>query len=409
MSFLFQIILYVCCTFSLEAKVSLGVDRIFEPEWVTLLQGKNIGLITNQTGVTSALVPTIDILENNQKKYGYTLSCLFAPEHGLYGEGYAWENIKSGKTASGLPIFSLHGETRRPTKEMLKDVTLLLFDIQDIGSRSYTFANTLFYAMEEAAKSKIPVLVLDRPNPLGGLIVDGPMLEKEFRSFVGYINVPYCHGMTIGELARFFNDEYHIGCNLSILPMKGWQRTMSFEETGLQWIPTSPNIPNSKVTYYYPAVGMLGELGIVAIGIGYTLPFQVVAAPWIDGSHFASILNQYKLPGVYFTRTHIKPFFGRYAKESCQGAYIIITDPKKFQPFTTQCAIFHALRRCYPKTFQQALTDAASKKDLFYKICGTKMILECLQNKNFSLEELSSIHKKERSEFLKIRNAYLLY
>jgi uncharacterized protein YbbC (DUF1343 family) len=248
---------------SLSAQVKTGIDRLFEPEYLSLIQGKKVALITNQTGVNSALVSTIDLIKKGQKEHGYTLKALFAPEHGLYGEGYAEEHIASGKTADGIPIHSLHGKTRRPTKEMLRDLDLIIFDIQDVGSRPYTYSSTLFYAMEEAAKEGVEVLVLDRPNPLGGNLIDGPMLEEEFRSFVGYINVPYCHGMTIGELARFFNKEYAVGCKLFVVPMQGWQRSMRFSDTGLVWIPTSPNIPEAETALYFPTTGLLGQLGVV--------------------------------------------------------------------------------------------------------------------------------------------------
>ena len=404
--FFFQIFIYAS---TVHAAISLGVDQLFSEDGVKLLQGKNIGLVTNQTGVNSRYISTIDLLKENQKKYQYHLSALFAPEHGLYGEGYAGEKIESGKTASGIPIFSLHGATRRPTKEMLKGLTLIIFDIQDIGSRSYTYLSTLFYVMEEAAKAHIPVLVLDRPNPLGGLLVDGPMLESEFRSFVGYVNVAYCHGMTAGELACFFNEEYKIGCELHVLCMKGWRRSMLFHETGLQWIPTSPNIPDAKVAFYYPAVGMLGELEVASIGVHYTLPFQLVAAPWIDGAKLATLLNQYALAGVHFVATYCKPVSGRYAKQVCKGVLVLITDKKVFRPYATQCAIFHALKKYSPKTFLACLHASDAKRNFFYKICGTKKIFELLSQEECSFKSLLSIHEKERERFIAIRRKYLKY
>src|SRR5579872_1645162 len=198
-----------------EPKVSLGVDVFFKEGYDEILKNKRVGIITNHTGVNGALRPTIDIFKERSGEF--TVAALFTPEHGLNGVAYAGESVESGKKKQNIPIHSLHGKTRRPTERMLKGIDVLIFDIQEIGARSYTYATTLFYVMEEAAKKGIDVIVLDRPNPLNGVMVDGPMLKAEWRSFVGYINVPYCHGMTIGELARFFNEEYKVGCKLKVV------------------------------------------------------------------------------------------------------------------------------------------------------------------------------------------------
>ena len=199
---------------------------------------------------------------------------------------------------------------------MLKGIDLLIYDIQDIGSRSYTFLSTLLYVMEEAAKQQIKVMVLDRPNPINGIVMDGPMLEEKWRSFLGYINVPYCHGMTIGELAQYFNGEYKIGCDLEVIPMKGWKRTMSFKDTHLPWVPTSPHVPEAETALVYPVTGILGELGIVNIGIGYTLPFKLIGAPWIQAEAFAEQLNQQQFPGVRFLPFYYRPFYGKFEGEN---------------------------------------------------------------------------------------------
>ena len=214
---------------------------------------------------------------------------------------------------------------------MLKDVDILIYDIQDIGSRSYTYITTLFYVMEEAAKAQIPLIVLDRPNPINGLLVEGPMLNERWRSFIGYVNVPYCHGMTVGELALFFNAEYQIGCKLEVIQMQGWKRWMHFEDTGLAWVPTSPHIPEADTPLFYASTGIIGELGIVSIGIGYSLPFKVVGAPWIRAQEFATAMNAQRLPGVHFMPYHFKPFYGLYKEKQCQGVLIRITDPHVFK------------------------------------------------------------------------------
>ncbi|MBI3236525.1 MAG: DUF1343 domain-containing protein [Chlamydiales bacterium] len=225
------------------ATVQLGTDLFFQEEHIKKWKGKRVGLITNHTGVDSRLRPTVDLFLDHEKQI--KLVALFAPEHGIHGQAHAAESVEDLKKYRGIPVYSLHGIHRRPTAEMLKGIDLIVYDIQDIGCRSYTYTTTLFYVMEEAAKKGIPVVVLDRPNPINGLIVDGPMLEEKWRSFIGYINVPYCHGMTVGELARFFNEKYRIGCDLHVVWMKGWKRSMSYQDTGLHWVPTSPHIPEA--------------------------------------------------------------------------------------------------------------------------------------------------------------------
>jgi len=223
----------------------------------------------------------------------------FCPEHGLDGS-YSAEKLVPNSQINKIPIHSLHGSNKRPTKEMLEDLDLIIIDLQSIGSRTYTYITTIFYMMEEAAKRNLPIMILDRPNPLGGNLVEGPMLDLKFRSFVGYINIPYIYGMTICELACFFNKEYSINAQLILIPMKGWKRSMTFEDTGLDWIPTSPHIPKATTPFFYPMTGLLGELQIVNIGVGYTLPFSLVGAPWIDKENFAKKLNKQKLPGGIF-------------------------------------------------------------------------------------------------------------
>lgn len=389
------------------AQVELGIDRIFI-EHSKLLKGKKIGLITNHTGVNQNLISTIQLFSERQKKLGFTLVALFAPEHGLYGEGYAGEEVESSKTDTGIPIFSLHGKTRRPTKEMFKGIDLLVFDIQDIGSRSYTFQTTLYYVMEEAAKQHIPVVVLDRPNPINGTTVDGPMLEESLRSFVGYINVPYVHGMTIGELASFFNAEYKIGCDLKVVPMRGWYREMSFQDTGLSWIPTSPNIPDAETPCFYPTTGFLGEFSLVNIGIGYTLPFRVVAAPWIDGKKLADALNSARLPGVKFLPNRIKPFFGSFAAKSCRGVLIVITEKSRFLPVTTQFLIMATLKSLYPDKCEEPIKNIGAQKELFIKVCGTREVYNLLLTEAPTLADFRKIHAKERMAFMEKRKKHLL-
>ena len=401
----FFLVINIC---TVDAAVQVGVDCLFSPSYKELLQGKKIGLITNHTGIDSRGCSTIDLFKQYQKEYGYSLVALFAPEHGLRGDYHAEKSVADERDSDGIPVFSLHGVTRRPTSAMLKDISLLVFDIQDVGSRSYTYTSTLFYAMEEAAKAKIPVVVLDRPNPLGA-IVDGPMLEEKWRSFVGYVNVPYCHGMTVGELAQFFNGEYQVGCQLTVIPMKEWKRWMVFKETGLTWIPTSPQIPDAETAFFYPTTGLLGELQIVNIGVGYTLPFRVVGAPWINAEKLAQYLNEQKNPGVHFHPFHYTPFFGRFAGQSCHGVLIVLKAPSLYLPVTTQYALLAALKALYPAQFQNGLEGENEKRlKMFHTVNGTKEVYRILKEEPYVFWKLRAIHQKERSEYLRKRELYLI-
>jgi uncharacterized protein YbbC (DUF1343 family) len=393
----------------LTASVQLGIDLLASGKYDHLLKGQRVGLITNQTAINKEMTGSIALVKQHARKGGFTLAALFAPEHGLYGASHANEQIIDGRDPDGIPIFSLHGKTKRPTKEMLKQVDVLLFDIQDIGSRSYTYISTLFYAMEEAAKHGVRVVVLDRPNPINGLTIDGPMMQEKWRSFVGYIDVPYCHGMTVGELARYFNGENKIGCQLDIIPMQGWKRGMTFSETGLTWIPTSPHIPEADSVWYYPTTGILGEISMVSIGIGYPLPFKIVGAPWIDADSFAQKLNAQKFPGVHFHPFHFQPFYGPYSKQECHGALIVITDHAQYLPVSTQYLLIGMLKSMYPQLFKEALHKTSHRKEMFSKVNGTDEIWRLMEEEPFIVWKLKEVDTVKRELFKKKRIKYLLY
>ncbi|CRX37440.1 exo-beta-N-acetylmuramidase NamZ domain-containing protein [Estrella lausannensis] len=392
----------------LAAAVKPGIDVLISTSALSNLKGKKIGLVTNHTAVSRNMEHTFDLLRSREKLVGYKLTALFAPEHGLFGSQHASEDVKSFVSKYGIPVHSLHGKTRRPTDDMLKGIDLIIYDIQDIGSRSYTYTTTLYYVMEEAAKRGIGVMVLDRPNPIGGKIVDGPMLDQNLRSMVGYINVPYCHGMTAGELALFFNKEYAIGCSLQVIPMEGWKRSMTFDETGLQWIPTSPQIPEATTPFFYPMTGILGELSVVNIGVGYTLPFKVVGAPWIDGKKFAKQLNDNHFAGIYFEPFCYKPFFGKFAGQDCQGVMIVIKDKKRVKPVSVQFLLIGTLKALYPDQFKEALSQSKQRRQMFDKVSGSRAIFEMMETKPFIIWPLISFQEKERLAFLEKRKNYLL-
>jgi uncharacterized protein YbbC (DUF1343 family) len=408
---LFLRIFFIFCFFftflGLEAKVDLGVDVFFSGKLPESVRGKRVGLITNQSGVNRDLVSTHELFMKEKK--GFSLVAIFSPEHGLFGAAAAeieTENSFLGK----IPVYSLHGKTRRLTDEMLANVDVLIYDIQEIGCRSYTYASTLYYVMEEAAKHKIPVIVLDRPNPLGGALVDGPMLDKRYRSFLGYVDVPYCHGMTIGELARYFNGEYRVGCNLQVVPLRGWKRGMSFQETGLHWIPTSPYIPDADTPLFYATTGLIGQLSLLNIGIGYTLPFKVVGAPWMSSKEFADSLNAQHLPGVQFVPFHFTPQFGLYKGEFCGGALILITDKAKYRPVKVQFFILGMIKSLYPKEFNKRISALSPlKKELFCKAVGGEKIFSILSTEKYPAWKMAGHEESERQAYLKKRKKYLLY
>jgi uncharacterized protein YbbC (DUF1343 family) len=404
--FTFFVILFHFQAYS--AHIQLGIDVLFDEGLVYELKGKRVGLVTNHTGVNSSMHSTIDLFLEEAPEV--KLIALFAPEHGIDGQAYAFEEVSEIKGPAGIPIYSLHGKTRRPTDRMLQGVDVIVYDIQDIGCRSYTYTTTLCYVMEEAAKRGIPVVVLDRPNPINGLIVDGPMLQTKWRSYIGYVNVPYCHGMTIGELAGFFNDKYQIGCKLKVIGMKGWKRSMTYMDTGLTWIPTSPYIPEPDTPQFYASTGLLGELSLVNIGIGYTLPFKVIGAPWIKARQLSDCLNEQKLPGVYFLPFHYRPFYGVYKGKDCQGIMIIVTDAKSYRPVSTQYMILGILKNLYPKQVLAKLNALElAKKDLFCKASGNEEMLTLLRDEKYVAWKLILFQKEEREQFLQERKKYLLY
>jgi len=384
-----------------QTKIKLGVEVLMEDE-INLVKGKKVGLITNPTGVTAKLVSTVDKFHNHPE---IELVALFGPEHGVRGNitaGGKVEDFVDQKT--GVPVYSLYGKTRRPTKEMLEDVEILVYDIQDIGSRSYTYIYTMAYAMEAAQEKGIPFIVLDRPNPLGGNLVEGPVLKPEFSSFVGLYPIPYVYGLTCGELAKLFNKEFDINCDLHVVKMKGWKRDMQFDDTGLEWVPTSPHIPHGRTAMYYPATGIIGELRTIDIGVGYTLPFELIGQTWIDADQLANNLNDRNLPGVYFRPVYYTPYYFANEKEHLKGVQIYILDFEKFQPVKTQIHILTALRKLYPdkKIFNE------QRNTMFDKVSGTEQIRKRVQ-KGDKAEDIIQDWQKEKNEFTEMRKKYFLY
>src|SRR5271168_2670903 len=300
--------------------VQTGLDML-EAQKFAALRGKNVGLITNHTGQDGQGRSTVDVLF---KAPGVKLVALFSPEHGLAGRND--EKINSSTdAATGLPIFSLYGETLRPTEEMLQGVDALVFDVQDAGVRFYTYTTTMAYCMEEAAKRHIAFFVLDRPNPIGGEIVEGPMLDADKTGFVGYFPLPVRYGLTIGELAQFLNAENKIGVDLHVIAMKNWHRNYFFDSTGLRWVPPSPNLRTLKGTILYPGLEILQNAG-VSVGRGTETPFEEFGAPWMHGEEVAARLNERHLAGLRFVAAQYIPLEGLYSGQRLEGVGIRITD-----------------------------------------------------------------------------------
>jgi uncharacterized protein YbbC (DUF1343 family) len=327
-------------------KVMNGIDVLREQNFEPLA-GKRIGLITNHTGLSADGTSTIDLLYHSKV---CQLVALFSPEHGI--RGIMDEKVNSSvDEATGLPVYSLYSDIRRPAREMLKKIDVLVFDIQDIGARFYNYITTMGYCMEEAAKAKIPFVVLDRPNPIDGIHVEGPMLDVDKTSFIGYMPLPVRHGMTVGELARYFNEEKKIGAQLQVVEMKGWQRSYYFWDTGQLWVNPSPNMRTMAAAILYPGVCLVEQTN-VSVGRGTDRPFEIVGAPWIEPRRFAASLRDAQIPGVHFIPIFFTPNAGKSQGMKCGGVSLLITNADKLNSVQLGFALISALYQLYPKEFE---------------------------------------------------------
>jgi uncharacterized protein YbbC (DUF1343 family) len=330
-----------------------GVD-VLDANGFKSLRGRHVGLLTNHTGQSREGVSTIDLLAHAE---GVTLVALFSPEHGIRGELDALVS-SSRDDRTGLPVHSLYGETRRPTMAMLAGLDVLVVDLQDIGSRFYTYPATVAYVMEEAAKHKVAVIVLDRPNPIGGIDVEGPRQDSDVPRFTGYLPMPIRHGLTIGELARVFNGERRLGVDLMVIAMKDWRRDQWFDDTRLPWVNPSPNIRNLTAAALYPGLGAIEGTNL-SVGRGTGSPFQQVGAPWVDADELADRLNARQLAGITFSPITFVPSAGaKLGTQSCHGVFMTVTDRKALRPVRLGVEIASALFALYGDRFrlQDALT-----------------------------------------------------
>ena len=391
--------------------VMTGIE-VLESYGFEELLGKRVGLVTNPIGADRNLRSTIDIL---YKAPEVNLVALFGPEHGVRGDAYAGDKVEGGvDSATGLPVYSLYGATREPTQEMLKGIDVMVYDIQDVGTRCYTFISTLGLVMRACAKAGIEVLVLDRPNPLGGLKVEGPLVEPEFHSFVSEFKIPFVYGLTVGELAGLINEEglncgqngkeKHLKCKLNVVPMRGWRRDMLYQDTGLPWVLPSPNIPSIHSAICYPACGIGGEFGHLNIGVGYTIPFQTFAAEWIDADALKAKLDSYKIPGTAFRTIHYKPLSGSLAGKLGHDVEFSLTDSASATITLTQFYVLQAVHELYPDHNPYPM----KKTRMLDIVCGTDYV-RITFGKRLKVEDIVDYWNKDAESFKTVSQKYYLY
>ncbi|NQT36982.1 MAG: DUF1343 domain-containing protein [Planctomycetes bacterium] len=374
--------------------VRTGID-VLRREDFRRLRGRRVGLITNHTGIDATGASTARLLHEAAE---VKLVALFSPEHGLHGTLDTARIADGRDRATGLPVYSLYGASRRPKAETLSGIDTLVFDIQDIGTRFYTYISTMGYAMQAAAEAKIRFVVLDRPNPINGTDVAGPLLDEGRESFVGFHRLPVRHGMTIGELARMFREELQLDLDLQVVPVEGWRRDMFFDATGLKWVNPSPNMRSLTEALLYPGVGLL-ETTNVSVGRGTDTPFEVIGAPWIDGIRTAGALNGCGLPGVRFVPIDFTPGASKFAGERCGGVNIIITDRAAFRPLRTGLEIAHRLQTLYPDAWTV---------DAYDRLLANRRVLELLKSGE-SAARIETAYRTDLEAFARRRARYLLY
>jgi uncharacterized protein YbbC (DUF1343 family) len=386
--------------------IKTGLEVLKESNF-KILEGKRVGLITNPTGFDNNLKSTIDVLHEAPN---VQLVALFGPEHGVRGDVHAGDKIDNmTDPKTGLPVYSLYGKTRKATPEMLKGIDVLVYDIQDIGSRSFTYISTMGLAMEAASENNIEFVVLDRPNPLGGVKIEGNLVEDGFISFVSQFKIPYIYGLTCGELAIMLNEENMLGksCKLSVVKMEGWRREMTFEETGLQWVPSSPHIPQPISAIAYPISGILGELGYMSIGVGYTIPFQMFAAEWVEAERLAERLNSYKLPGLAFRPMHLKPFYAVGVGKNLQGVQVHVMDYKLAALSDVQFLVMQAVAELWPEKAVFANANEGRYR-MFDQVSGSDQI-RIRFSKRHKFEDIKEYWYKDIESFRKLSQKYYLY
>jgi len=381
-------------TTAAEGSVLTGID-VLKRDGFKQLEGQKVGLITNQTGNSRLGVSNIQLLHNAAN---VNLLAIFSPEHGLFGKLDVPLIEDSKDTTTGIRVFSLYGSTRRPTADMLNGIDTLVFDIQDIGTRFYTYISTMGEAMQAAAENHVRFVVLDRPNPINGITVSGPVLDEGRESFVGFHRLPVRHGMTIGELALMFKAELSLDLELEIIPLEGWHRTDYFDRTGLQWINPSPNMRNLDEAILYPGIGLL-ETTNLSVGRGTETPFELFGAPWLEGELLSRELNGLNLPGVSFSPLQFTPGSSKFEGQLCSGVSIAITDRKQYDSIRTGLEIALNLRRLYPQIWEI---------DAYDRLLGNKTVLDAIKS-GLPYSDITGIYRDELAEFIQRRSQILIY
>lgn len=418
-------ILALMCFFMLSCKAQTSQNHPVKPGIEVLrdrgfdcLKGKRVGLCTNPTGVDSNLKSTIDILFESPE---VNLVALFGPEHGVRGNIHAGDAIQTEvDPKTGITMHSLFGKYRKPTKEMLDDIDVMVYDIQDIGCRSFTFISTLGNLMEACAEYDKELVVLDRPNPLGGLKIEGCNVEEGYYSFVSQFHIPYVYGQTCGELAWMLNEEGmqtaeprarveggRGKCKLTVVPMEGWKRDMEWKDTGLPWIISSPHIPEPISACFYPVTGIFGELGYFSIGVGYTLPFQLFAAEWVNADSLADAMNALQLPGLYFRPIHFNPYYSVGKGSKLQGVQIHITDYSVARLSEVQFLLVQEMMRLWPD--RDVFKNCNQKRfDMFDKVSGTNYIRTKFAER-YLWDDIKDYWYKDVDEYRQLSQKYYLY
>lgn len=402
--FLLSILLIFTATIH-AAKVQTGIE-VLRADGFTLLEGKRVGLTTNPTGVDSNLKSTIDILWEAEN---VNLVALYGPEHGVRGNVHAGDVVDNEvDKKTGLKMYSLYGKTKKPTKEMMDEIDVMVYDIQDNGCRSYTYISTMGMLMEACIEHGKELIVLDRPNPLGGEKIEGCLVEDGYISFVSQFKIPYLYGQTPGELALYLNaTDYENRCKLTVVEMKGWERDMTWEETGLEWIVASPHVPHGQSAVFYPVTGIFGEFGYISIGVGYTLPFEVMGAPWISADTLAEAMNALALPGLEFRPIYYKPYYSTFQGELCQGVQIHILDYEKARLSEVQFLVVQELMRLWPEKDWFKLCNQ-KRFGMFDKVCGTNKIREIF-GERYQWEDIREYWYKDVEAYRNASSKYYLY
>ncbi|WP_077302536.1 exo-beta-N-acetylmuramidase NamZ family protein [Virgibacillus pantothenticus] len=381
--------------------MKLGLDVFLDREYKQF-KGQKIGLITNITGVNKRLIPSIDLFHEHP---AIELIALYAPEHGIRGDAKEGEKVESTVDPyTGLPVYSLYGATRKPTREMLDPVDVLVFDLQDIGSRYYTFIYTMAYVMEACMELEKQFVVLDRPNPISGTKMEGNLVEEDVRSFVGLLPIPNRHGMTVGELALLFKNEFGYDCELTVVEMDGWKREMYFDQTGLFWVSPSPNTTTLDMSILYSGTCLVEGTNL-SEGRGTTKPFEVIGAPFIDGQRLAKVFNQKKINGVLARSTSFKPFYQKYKDELCGGVQLHVENRHLLNSLEAGVILLETIAALYPNEFSFIKNE--NNKYFFDLLAGTKSLKQLIIEEN-GREFMNSCENKLQY-FQQLKEPYLIY